>query len=51
MAITLQYPITTTHKNIVICHDKSVVAYYRIPNIPITLTDDDRKEKHKSTLR
>lgn len=47
MAITLQYPITTTHKNIVICHDKSVVAYYRIPNIPITLTDDDRKEKHK----
>lgn len=47
MAITLQYPITMTHKNIVICHDKSVVAYYRIPNIPITLTDDDRKEKHK----
>lgn len=47
MAITLQYPITMTHKNIAICHDKSVVAYYRIPNIPITLTDDDRKEKHK----
>ncbi|MGF1399900.1 ATP-binding protein [Streptococcus infantarius] len=50
MAITLQYPITTTHSNIVICHDKSVIAYYRIPNIPITITDDEKKEKHKQVV-
>ena len=50
MAIKLQYPIMTTHNNIVICHDKSVIAYYRIPNTPITITDDAKKEKHKQTV-
>lgn len=50
MAITLQYPIMTTHSNIVICHDKSVIAYYRIPNTPITITDDEKKEKHKQVV-
>lgn len=50
MAIKLQYPIMTTHNNIVICHDKSVIAYYRIPNTPITITDDEKKEKHKQTV-
>lgn len=50
MAIKLQYPIMTTHNNIVICHDKSVIAYYRIPNTPITITDDEKKEKHKQNV-
>lgn len=50
MAIKLQYPIMTTHNNIVICHNKSVIAYYRIPNTPITITDDEKKEKHKQTV-
>lgn len=50
MAIKLQYPIMTTHNNIVICHDKSVIAYYRIPNTPITITDDEKKKNTNKLL-
>ena len=51
MAITLQYPIMTTHSNIVICHDKSVIAYYRIPNTPITITDDEIIHRNLESLQ
>ena len=30
--------------------DQTVVAYYRIPNTPITITDDEKKGKHKITV-
>lgn len=50
MAITLQYPIKKTHDNLILRKDKQVMAYYRIPNTPITITDDEKKEKHKLTV-
>lgn len=50
MSITLSYPIARTHENMAMRKDKSVLAYYRIPNTPITVTDDDKKQKHKITV-
>ena len=50
MPLTLTYPILETHDNLVLKRDRSVMAYYRIPNTPITITDDGRKNKHKLTV-
>ena len=47
MSIILTYPIKATNKNLALKKDQSVVAYYRIPNTPITITDEYKKEKHK----
>lgn len=43
MSITLTYPIRETHENLALKKDQTVVAYYRIPNTPITITDDEKK--------
>ena len=50
MSIILTYPIKVTNKNLALKKDQSVVAYYRIPNTPITITDEYKKEKHKITV-
>ena len=50
MSITLTYPIRETHENLALKKDQTVVAYYRIPNTPITITDDEKKGKHKITV-
>ena len=50
MSIILTYPFKTTNKNLALKKDQSVVAYYRIPNTPITITDEYKKEKHKITV-
>ena len=42
MSITLTYPIRETHENLALKKDQTVVAYYRIPNTPITITDDEK---------
>ena len=39
-----------THEHLAMRQDKSVMAFYRIPNTPITITDTDKKEKHKITV-
>ena len=49
MSITLTYPIRETHENLALKKDRTVVAYYRIPNTPITITDEEKKGKHKIT--
>ena len=49
MSITLTYPIRETHENLALKKDRTVVAYYRIPNTPITITDEGKKDKHKIT--
>ena len=50
MSITLTYPIRETHENLALKKNQTVVAYYRIPNTPITITDDEKKHKHKITV-
>lgn len=50
MSINLVYPIKMTHHHLAMRQDKSVMAFYRIPNTPITITDTDKKEKHKITV-
>ena len=50
MSIILTYPIKATNKNLALKKDQSVVAYYRVPNTPITITDEYKKEKHKITV-
>ena len=50
MSITLTYPIRETHENLALKKDRTVVAYYRIPNTPITITDEEKKDKHKITV-
>ena len=50
MALKLQYPIKATHENLAFRKDKQVMAYYRIPNTPITITDNEKKGKHKITV-
>lgn len=50
MSINLVYPIKMTHEHLAMRQDKSVMAFYRIPNTPITITDTDKKEKHKITV-
>ena len=44
MSITLTYPIKETYENLAIKKDRTVVAYYRIPNTPITITDEEKKD-------
>ena len=50
MSITLTYPIRETYENLALKKDRTVVAYYRIPNTPITITDEEKKGKHKITV-
>ncbi|TYL23181.1 conjugal transfer protein, partial [Streptococcus pyogenes] len=50
MSINLVYPITRTHEHLAMRDDKSVIAFYRIPNTPITITDAEKKDKHKITV-
>ena len=50
MSITLTYPIRETHDNLALKKDHSVVAFYRIPNTPITITDDKKKANTKLLL-
>ena len=50
MRIALAAPIRETHENLALKKDQTVVAYYRIPNTPITITDDEKKGKHKITV-
>ena len=50
MSITLTYPIRETHENLALKKDRTVIAYYRIPNTPITITDEEKKGKHKITV-
>lgn len=47
MVKKLEYPISKLHNNLVLCKNKKVVAYYRVPNTPITITDSDKKDNHK----
>lgn len=48
MSINLVYPITRTHEHLAMRDDKSVIAFYRIPNTPITITDAEKKTNTKS---
>lgn len=50
MAIKLLYPIIKTHENLAMQTDKAVMAFYRVPNTPITITDKGKKDKHKLTI-
>ena len=47
MATNLIYPIIQTHGHLAMEQDKSVMAFYRIPNTPITITNKDKKLEHK----
>lgn len=47
MVKKLEYPIDRIHQNLALRKDKVVVAYYRIPNTPVTITDGDKKDSHK----
>ena len=40
MPLTLTYPILQTHDNLVLKRDRSVMAYYRIPQSPSRMTDE-----------
>lgn len=50
MPIQLAYPIRKTHENIALRPDGTAVAFYRIPNTSITVTDSKRKEQHKKKV-
>ncbi|MDT2749593.1 ATP-binding protein [Streptococcus parauberis] len=50
MVKKLEYPIDRIHQNLALRKDKVVVAYYRIPNTPITITDNDKKDSHKTKV-
>ncbi|MGT2888369.1 ATP-binding protein [Streptococcus didelphis] len=50
MVKKLEYPIDRIHENLALRKDKVVVAYYRIPNTPITITDSDKKDNHKEKV-
>ncbi|HFL3928031.1 TPA: ATP-binding protein [Streptococcus agalactiae] len=50
MVKKLEYPIDRIHQNLALRKDKVVVAYYRIPNTPITITDSDKKDSHKTKV-
>lgn len=50
MAINLEYPLIQTHGHLAMRKDQTVMGFYRIPNTPITITDTDKKEKHKRTV-
>ena len=44
MSITLTYPIRETHENLALKKIKQLLAYYRIPNTPITITDEEKRQ-------
>lgn len=50
MVKKLEYPIDSIHSNLALRKDKVVIAYYRIPNTPITITDSDKKDSHKDKV-
>lgn len=50
MVKKLEYPIDRIHQNLALRKDKVVVAYYRIPNTSITITDSDKKDSHKTKV-
>ncbi len=50
MVKKLEYPINSIHSNLALRKDKVVIAYYRIPNTPITITDSDKKDSHKDKV-
>ncbi|HGH7948878.1 TPA: ATP-binding protein [Streptococcus agalactiae] len=50
MVKKLEYPIDRIHQNLALRKDKVVVAYYRIPNTPITITDSDKKDSYKAKV-
>lgn len=50
MVKKLEYPIDRIYQNLALRKDKVVVAYYRIPNTPITITDSDKKDIHKTKV-
>lgn len=47
MVKRLEYPIKTTDGNMALRKDGVVTVFYRVPNTPITITDTDKKRKHK----
>lgn len=50
MVKRLEYPIAKTDGNLALRKDGVVTAFYRVPNTPITITDTDKKKKHKITV-
>lgn len=50
MVKRLEYPIAKTDGNMALRKDGVVTAFYRVPNTPITITDTDKKKKHKITV-
>ncbi|SER45705.1 AAA-like domain-containing protein [Streptococcus gallolyticus] len=50
MVKRLEYPIKQSHDNVALRKDGIVTAFYRVPNTPITITDTDKKSKHKVTV-
>lgn len=50
MVKRLEYPIAKTDGNRALRKDGVVTAFYRVPNTPITITDTDKKKKHKITV-
>lgn len=50
MVKKLEYPIDSIYGNLALRKDKVVIAYYRIPNTPITITDSDKKDSHKDKV-
>lgn len=50
MATKLAYPIIRTQDNLAMKQDKSVMAFYRVPNTPITITDKSKKWEHKTAV-
>lgn len=50
MVKRLEYPIAKTDGNMALRKDGVVTAFYRVPNTPITITDTDKKRKHKVTV-
>lgn len=50
MVKRLEYPIAKTSENMALRKDGVVTVFYRVPNTPITITDTDKKRKHKVTV-
>ena len=50
MVKRLAYPIKRTTNNIALCRDGTAMCFYRVPNTPITITDEDKKTKQKVTV-
>lgn len=50
MVKRLEYPIAKTDGNMALRKDGVVTAFYRVPNTSITITDTDKKKKHKITV-